>query len=167
VVAGFHAEHAPELRAQVDAARFTVFDQPDRGRYEVNRDLAIPGLFDELRAIGEHVTGRSLRCADARWIRMRHRDYQLIKDDAEDRPIRAAHVEITFDLSLQITGAAEIVYTDGHESWVVPQVPSAVSVVAREPWLFRYQRYLNVELANAVVHRLRLSLSYVDEGASR
>ncbi|CAN5918070.1 hypothetical protein BH11MYX3_BH11MYX3_09470 [soil metagenome] len=162
VVAGFLTpEAATDLRAQIDAAPFTTFDIPDRGHYEHNRELALPALFDELRAVAEQVTERSLRIEHARWLRLRHRDYQLIKDDATDRPVPGAHVELILDVSTLTSGQAELVYTDGHESWVVPQVAGAISIVEREPWLFRYARYLNLGIGDAVIHRLRLSLSPV------
>jgi hypothetical protein len=158
------AATATSLRDAVDAAGFTAYDEPDRGRYEHNRGLAIPVLFDELRAIAAQITQQAL-CADhADWRRLRHRDYQLMKDDARTRPV-AAHVEVTLDFSARATGQAEIVYSDGRDHWVVPQLPGAVAIVAREPWLFRYERYLNTAVEDAVVHRLHLSLSELDAGA--
>lgn len=167
VVAGFLTPPAAtDLRAQIDAAPFTSFDVPDRGHYEHTRALAIPTLFDELRAIAEQVTERTLRLDHARWLRFRHRDYQLIKDDAADRPVLGPHIELTLDVSAVTTGQAELIYTDGHESWVVPQVAGAIAIVEREPWLFRYARYLNLHAAGAVIHRLRLSLSTLDTPAT-
>jgi len=161
VAAGFLAEPAAALlRAQVSAAGLTLHDEPDRGHYELNRELAIPSLFEDLRAIAEELVQRPLRLERACWLRLRHRDYQLIKDDARDRPIADTHLELTLDHSALATGQAELVYTDGQESWVVPQVPGAIAIVEREPWLFRYARYLNVGVGDAVVDRLRLSLSY-------
>lgn len=163
MVPGFLADPAAApLREQVNAAGFASYDEPDRGRYERNHELAIPALFDDLRAITEKLVQRPLRLDHARWLRLRHRDYQLIKDDARDRPIAATHLEVTLDFSALATGQAEVVYTDGHESWVVPQLPGSLSIVEREPWLFRYARYLNVEVADTVVHRLRLLLSYLE-----
>lgn len=161
VVGGFlDDEAAAVLRAQVDAAPFAPYDQPDRGRYEHNRDLGIPTLFDDLRAIAEQLVERPLRVEHVRWLRLRHRDYQLIKDDARDRPVATAHLELTLDFSALTTGQAEVIYTDGMESWVVPQLPGAIAIVQREPWLFRYARYLTAGVGDAVVHRLCLSLSY-------
>lgn len=160
VVGGFLTEPAAApLREQVNAAGFARYDEPDRGRYEHNHELAIPSLFDELRTIAEMLVQRPLRLDHACWLRLRHRDYQLIKDDARDRPIAATHIELTLDFSALATNQAELVYTDGHESWVVPQLPGALSIVEREPWLFRYARYLNVDVKDGVVHRLRLLLS--------
>ena len=161
VVAGFLDEPAAApLRAQVSAAGLARYDEPDRGHYEHNRELAIPPLFDDLRAIAEELVQRPLHLDHACWLRLRHRDYQLIKDDARDRPIADTHLELTLDHSALATGQAELVYTDGQESWVVPQVPGAIAIVEREPWLYRYARYLNLGVGDAVVDRLRLSLSY-------
>ncbi len=164
-IPGFFGEHTGALREQVDAASFQSFDVPDRGHYEHTSELAIPALFDDLRAIAEQVTTRALTIVRARWLRLRHRDYQLMKDDGRDRPVAGAHVEVMFDFSAQPTGTAEVVYTDGYESWVVPQVPAMISIVGREPWLYRYQRYLNVALAGVTLHRLYLSLAYLDDPA--
>lgn len=162
VVGGFlDDEGAAALRTQVDAAPFAPYDQPDRGRYEHTRALELPALFDELRAIAEQLVERPLEVAHARWLRLRHRDYQLIKDDARDRPVAPAHLELTLDFSAITTGQAEVIYTDGLESWVVPQLPGAIAIVLREPWLFRYARYLPAAVGDAVVHRLCLSLSYL------
>jgi hypothetical protein len=153
---------AASLRDAVDAAGFTLFDQPDRGRYERNREIEVPSLFDDLRTIAEQVAERGLRAEHAIWRRLRHRDYQLIKDDARDRPLSAAHVEVTLDFSAHATGQAEIVYSDGRDSWVVPQLPGAVAIVEREPWLYRYERYLNAAVGDTVIHRLYLVLSILD-----
>ncbi len=159
LVAGFLTPTTTaELRAQLAAAPFTRFDVPDRGRYEHTRELALPALFGDLQTIAERVTERPLRIEQVRWLRLRHRDYQLIKDDATDRPLTGTHIELTLDVSPVTTGQAELVYTDGHESWVVPQVAGAIAIVEREPWLFRYARYLNLGVGDAVIHRLRLSL---------
>ena len=147
------------LRQRVNAAGFTLYDQPDRGRYEHNHDLAMPALFADVRAVAEQLVLHPLRLDHARWLRHHHRDYQLLKDDARDRPVAATHLEVTLDFSAVATGQAELVYTDGHETWVVPQIPGSLSVVERAPWLFRYARYLNREVQDAVVHRLRLLLS--------
>jgi hypothetical protein len=159
VLGGFLDEAAAAaLREQVNSATFTAYSAPDRGHYEHNHELVIRALFDELRAVAEQLAGRPLRLDHARWLRLKHRSYQLIKDDARDRPV-TPHLELTLDFSAAATGQAEIVYTDGHESWVVPQLPGAISIVEREPWLYRYASYLNHEVQDAVVHRLRLLLS--------
>lgn len=167
VAGGFLAEPAAALlREQVNAATFARYDQPDRGRYEHNHELAITSLFDDLRAVAAELVQRPLRLDHARWLRLRHRDYQLIKDDARDRPITTTHLEVTLDFSALATDQAELVYTDGLESWIVPQLPGTLAIVEREPWLLRYARYLNGSVGDAVVHRLRLSLSYLEHPAA-
>ncbi len=152
------ANATAKLRADVDAVPFTMFDEPDRGHYEINADLVIPSVFDELRALAEQVVERPLALARARWQRLRHRDFMLMKGDAKDR-LATPHVEVTLDLSAAATAGAELVYTDGYESWVVLQEPGSVAIVEREPWLYRYDRYLNIAVADKVVHRLRLTLT--------
>ncbi len=160
VMGGFLDEAAAAaLREQVNASTFTAYHQPDRGHYEHNHELVMPALFDDLRAIAEQLAQGPLRIDQARWLRMKHRSYQLIKDDARDRPVVSPHLELTLDFSAVATGQGELVYTDGNETWVVPQVPGAISIVERELWLYRYASYLNLEVEGAVVHRLRLLLS--------
>lgn len=149
---------AAKLRENVDALPFTVFDVPDRGHYETNADLAIPGVFDELRALAEQVVERPLAVERAIWQRLRHRDYMVMKGDAKDR-FAAPNIEVTLDFSAAATEGAELVYTDGYESWVVIQEPGSVAIVEREPWLYRYDRYLNLAVGDKVVHRLRLTLT--------
>ena len=153
-------DRAAPLRARLDAAGFAAVYEPDRGRYELNRELVDQPLFDELRALAEQLVERPLRDGPARWLRLRHRDYGLIKGDARDRAVAAEHLELTLDFSASTTEQAEIVYTDGHESWIVPQRPGSLAVVERPGWLFRYERYLNRHVEAAVLHRLRLSLPF-------
>jgi len=160
-------EAAARLRDEVDSAGFAAFDEPDRGHYEHNGALAVPWLLDELRGLAEQLADAPLRADRADWRRLRHRDYQLIKGDARDRPVTGAYLEVTLDFSERATGQAEVVYSDGRDSWVVPQLPGSVAVVAREPWLFRYQRYLNGAVGDAVVHRLHLALAIVEAASPR
>ncbi|MDB4954015.1 MAG: hypothetical protein JWO36_1584 [Myxococcales bacterium] len=152
-------ERAAALREQIDAAGFAPFYEPDRARCEINCEHSEPALFDELRGLAERICERPLRVARARWLRLRHRDYALLKADARDR-IEETHVEVMLDLSARATEQADVIYTDGRESWVVAQRPRSVVVVEREPWLFRYERYLNVQVQAATVYRLRLALLF-------
>jgi hypothetical protein len=154
-----NAERAATVRAQIDAAGFARYYEPDRARYEVNGDHVEPALLDELRELAEQITERPLRHARATWLRLRHRDYALMKSDARGR-LDDAHVEVTLDLSEKATEQAEIVYSDGRESWVVPQRPGSVCIVERESWLFRYERYLDLRIEDAVIYRLRLALLF-------
>ena len=154
----FAGTAAAKLRADVDALPFEVFDVPDRGHYETTADVTIAAVFDELRALAEQVIERPLAVTRARWQRLRHRDYMLMKGDAKDR-FDGPNIEVTLDFSSAATGGAELVYTDGYESWVVIQEPGSVAIVEREPWLYRYDRYLNLAVGDKVVHRLRLTLT--------
>lgn len=157
LLGGFLAETAT-LRAQIDEAGWTSFYEPDRGRYEHNRTYVLDELFASLRVIAEGIVERSLDIERAVWLRFRHRDYQLTKDDARERPLAARHVELLFDFSQAMVGNGELVYTDGHESWIVPQAPWLISLVERESWLYRYARYLDHTIGDALVYRLRLTL---------
>lgn len=148
------------LRAELDGAGFVAFDEPDRGRGEVNRAFVAPALFDELRAVAEAIVERPLGPASPRWLRLRHRDYALMKGDARDRAIVGDHVELTLELSAAATGQGEIVYSDGQAEWVVAPPPGGLAVVARTDGVFRYDRYLSVAVGDAVLHRLRLALPY-------
>ena len=156
LLAGFAIDLAA-LRAQVDASGWTAFDEPDRGRYEYNRTLVDDELFAGLCATAETITERRLRVERAVWLRFRHRAYQLSKDDARER-IASAHVEVLYDFSPAMLGKGDVIYTDGRESWHVPQVPTLLAIVAREPWLYRYARYLDHTIGDALVYRLRMTL---------
>jgi hypothetical protein len=151
-------DRAAAMRAQLDEAGFQPVHEPDRARYELNRELAAPELFDELRELVEHVVERPLQVGPARWLRLRHRDYALLKADAKDPAVVGAHLEVTLDFSACATGQAEIVYTDGAESWMVPQQPGSVAIVERDPRTYRYERYLDHRVAQGVIYRLRLAL---------
>jgi hypothetical protein len=161
MLAGFIGDASP-LRAQVDAAGWTAFDEPDRGRYEYNRTLVVDDVFAGLCATAEAIAQRRLRVERAVWLRFRHRDYQLSKDDARERPLAARHVELLYDFSPAMLGKGEVTYTDGRESWLVPQVPSLIALVEREPWLYRHVRYLDHTVGDALVYRLRMTLVDLD-----
>ena len=152
------AQLAAAMRAQLDEIGFEPFCEPDRGRYEINRDLAVPELFEELRELVEQIVERPAQVGPAHWLRLRHRDYALIKADAKSRVASSKHVELTLDFSARATGQAEIVYTDGVASWVVAQQPGSVAVVERDAWLYRYDRYLDHRVAPDLIYRLRLAL---------
>jgi len=149
---------AAAMRAQVDDAGFAQIYEPDRGRYELNRELAAPELFEELRQLVAQLVERPVEVGPACWLRLRHRDYALIKGDATARAAAGKHVELTLDFSARATGQGEIVYTDGGESWVVVQEPGSVAVVERDAWLYRYDRYLDHRIGDALIYRLRLAL---------
>jgi len=151
-------DRAAPMRAQLDESGFDPFYEPDRGRYEINRELAAPELFEELRELVEHIVGYPVQVGPAHWLRLRHRDYSLIKGDAKARVADGKHVEVTLDFSARETGQAEIVYTDGGQSWVVAQAPGSVAIVERDTWMYRYERYLDHRVADGSIYRLRLAL---------
>jgi len=146
------------MRVQVDEVGFEWFDEPDRGRFEHNRELAAPELFEELRELAELIVERPVQLGPTRWVRLGRGDYALIKADAKARAADRRYVELTLDFSARATGQAEIIYTDGVESWVVGQLPGSVAIVEREPWLYRYERYLDHRVANGVIYRLGVAL---------
>ncbi len=154
----FSEDRTAPLRTQLDKLEFEAFYEPDRGRYEINRNLDAPDLFEELRDLVATVVERPVRIGQAQWLRLRHRNYALLKDAAKSRIIDGTFIEATIDLSTKGTAQAEIIYSDGVQSWVVPQEPGSVAIVERESWLYRYERYLDQRVADALVYRLRLAL---------
>lgn len=154
----FPEEAAASLREELGGSELAVFDEPDRGRYEFATEPAVPTLFEDMRGLAQQVLGRPLVVARATWLRLRHRDYLLLKGDAGTR-MSTEHVELTLDFSAEATGSGEMIYTDGYESWPVPQEPGSVTIALREPWVFRYDRYLPHTVGDKLVHRLRLLLT--------
>jgi hypothetical protein len=54
-----------------------------------------------------------------------------------------------------------MVYTDGAASFVVPQLSRSLALVERRSEnLYRFERYLNHQVGDAEVWRLRLSLRF-------
>lgn len=151
-------DRAAPMRAQVDEVGFEPFYEPDRGRYEINDRLAAPELFEELRELVEQIVEHPLEVGPARWLRLRHRDYALLKGDAKTRASEGKHLEVTLDFSSRATEQAELVYTDGVESWGVLPQPGSVAIVERDTWLYRYERYLDHHIADGLIYRLRLAL---------
>jgi hypothetical protein len=147
-------ERAAPMREGADAVGFAPFYEPDRGRYAINRDLVIPELFDELRELVGSIVERELTLGPVQWLRLVHRDYSLTKTARE---VAGPHVEVTVDFSARTTAHGEIVYTDGVASWVVPQLAGSVAIVEREPWLYRYERYLDHRVGDGAVYRVRLA----------
>ncbi|MDB4966169.1 MAG: hypothetical protein JWN44_1858 [Myxococcales bacterium] len=147
-----------QLRATLDAAGWSAHDLADRLHLATANAGADDALFARLLDLANRTT-RPLRLRAFQWLRLRRGDYQLLKHDARERP-PAAHVELIVDLSAAATGEAELVYTDGGATlFYVPQLPGSVAVIERPPALLRYQRYLCLRVADAEVHRLRLTLA--------
>jgi hypothetical protein len=123
----------------------------------MNRQLVDAPLFERLRQLAELVSGKALTDGAARWLKRAHGDYALIADDNVER-VTAPHVELTLDFSEVTTDQAEVVYSDGNESFVVPQWPRSLALVERTATLYRYERYLNQLVGDGEVFRLRLLL---------
>jgi hypothetical protein len=152
------------LRTRVRAAGWRPFLLADRGRYEVNDMLVDEELFEPLRQFAERITESRLQVGEpARWLRLRHGDYALIRDDSfhlRAQPPR--HLELTLDFSEDEHDQAHIVYTDGQQGWIVPQSPGTLALFERAGGFFRYDRYLPHTVGDAEVHRLRLPLHFVE-----
>lgn len=145
------------LRAGLAAAGTVPYDLADRGRYRLNASLRVDGLWTELAATTTLLTGAPHLVAGARWLELGHGDYGLSRDDACTRP-SGPHVELTLDLSEACSGEAEIVYSAGATAVIVPQVPAMLSLIARAPSVFRYERPLTFRSAHLRVVRLRVWL---------
>ena len=153
------ADGAAELRARAETAGLEPFFVADRGRYHANQTLRDEPLFDELRQIAAAVVEAPLVVGAARWLRLERGDYSLIRGDQASRSEPARHLELTLDFSEAPSDQAEIVYSDGAESIVVPQWPGALALVDKPPTLYRYERYLTHQVQLAI-YRLRLILRY-------
>ena len=120
-------------------------------------------MFEELRDLVAALSS-SVQCriGQAQWLRLRHRNYALLKDAAKSRIIDGTFIEATIDLSRVRRGLLRrrsSTRDDGVQSWVqYTQEPGSVAIVERESWLYRYERYLDQRVADALVYRLRLAL---------
>ena len=148
-------EAASALRAKI-SERVQPFFIADRGRYHANGEFADAELFAKLRAFAVESVG-PLELGPHQWLRLGHGDYQLIRDDSVGR-VAGRHVELILDFSERATGQAEIFYTDGA---LLPQTPLSLALVERHDSQYRYQRYLNHQVGDAQIFRLRLSLRFV------
>jgi hypothetical protein len=148
------------LRVRLRRYRWHEFDWPTLGHYAYVEAVLDTALWSELRALAEYMTGRSLRIARSRCMRLRHRDYALKRADEDDQLRRDCLVELHADISSRATGEADVIFEHGERSgaFVVPQLPGLVSVVVRDPSVRRYDRYLTHRTGRALVHRLRLTL---------
>jgi hypothetical protein len=145
----------PETASALRNRAFLPFWIADRGRYHQAEEVDAP-LFDRLRAWAESLAETPLEAADHQWLRLRHGDYQLTRDDSVRR-ISGRHYELVLDFSERATGQAEIVYG---ERLRLPQLPLSLALVERDDSQYRYQRYLNHQVGEAEVFRLRLSLRF-------
>ncbi len=159
----FDEDAAASLRSRLTSEELTPFYLADRGRYHYNASSVDEPLWAALRGFAERVVQSPLEPAGARWLRFGRGDYQMIRGDAVERAERGMsgrHLEVSLDFSAQDTDQAETVYSDGAESFVVPQWGQSVALVERVDSLYRYQRYLNHLVGDAEVWRLRLSFRF-------
>jgi hypothetical protein len=145
-------EAAADLRARISMRPFFI---ADRGRYHQG-ELVEGELFERLRESAERTAGAPLEVASHQWLRLGHGDYQLMRDDSVGR-VEGRHLELILDFSEQATGQAEIFYSDGP---LLAQTPLSLALVERHDSQYRYQRYLNHQVGDAQVFRLRLSLRF-------
>jgi hypothetical protein len=141
-------------------ARFEKLSIANRGNYEV-AVLRDASLAAELRGFAEAVSGLPLRASpELRLFRFRRGGYSLFYDDALAR--LDAGLELTLDLSREITFAPVVYQAGQSEKLVVPQAPGLVALVQRTPSVFRYDRYLPAATGRAQVLRLRAAFQYAD-----
>jgi hypothetical protein len=117
-------------------------------------------LFGALTAFAEKIAGGPLCRLEQRWLRFARGDYQITHGDHVDRAARGRHLELTLDFSAVDTDQGESVFTDGRQTFIVPQLPRSLALVERDDSLYRYDRYLNHKTGDAEVWRLRLSLGF-------
>lgn len=130
----------------------------DRGRYHVDEALREPELFASLAELASDIVEAPLTVARARWVRMAHGDYALVKDDARRWASLTRHVEVVVDLSAAQSDDAQIVYSGAGGAFLIPQQPLGGAVVDRRQPLSRYDRYLTHRVGDAEVFRLSLIL---------
>jgi hypothetical protein len=152
---------APSLAATVRAAadaHFSRYDFAPKGRYDRIEHAPHPGLDEPLVTLAQNAFGEPFTVGDARFVRLGHRDYSLLWDDATAR-FSERFVEAVIDLSDGETGEAEIHYCAGDRPFfVAPQLPGSVILVERMPGVLRWQRYLGHRVGAKKVYRLFVEL---------
>jgi hypothetical protein len=152
------ADVVAALRERIERRPFAEERRADRGRYMHCDDLDEPELLRAVaRAASFLVDGRA-EVVRARCLRLTHRDYALrADDDAIEGEGRRA--EATLDISAASSAEAQVVYAHkGHHFFAVPQLAGGFSLVARQPGVTRYDRYLGQAMKGRVVHRVRVML---------
>lgn len=145
---------AARLRTGSALAPWQRFDLAPRGRYE-RREERDEVLLASLAAIASLLAGAPHTPSRATWVRMRHGDYALLRDDA---PPHAA-LELVLDVSERATGEGQVLYTHrGQPFFAMTQVPLTLAVVARGATIQRYVRYLTHRAKDAEIVRLVLEL---------
>jgi hypothetical protein len=150
---------AAGVRAEADARGFARYDFAPKGRYDRIDQPAHEGLDEPLVQLAQNTFGEPFTVGEARLLRLVHRDYSLLWDDATSRP-GERFVEALIDLSEAETGEAEVHYCAGGQSiFVAPQLPGSVILVERPPHLLRWQRYLGYRVGEKKVYRLMVVLT--------
>jgi hypothetical protein len=145
------------VRARLAAARFERYDNPDRGRYELNQTHDEPDLVARLlRHAWTRLGGAVLRPVSRRWTRLRRGDYALFKDDA--RRWAGGDYELCLDLSAAPSREGQIVYAAPDGGATVPQRPGGVALIDRRGPVARYERYLGIRFGDGEIVRLALVL---------
>ncbi len=150
---------AAGVRDEADARGFAHYEFGPKGRYDRLDHPSHAGLDEPLIALAEEAFGERFTIGDAHLLRLSHRDYSLLWDDAtRRRPDR--FVEALIDLSDGETGEAEVHYCAGAQTvFVAPQLPGSVILVERPPHVLRWQRYLSHRVGEKKVYRLLVVLT--------
>lgn len=142
------------LRARLAALPARPYALAHRARYHELCDPREPVLVSALRELAERVTGASLKVLAQQWLLFRRGDYLMkLADPWRDE----SAVELTADLSAGSSSEAQVVYVHrGTSYFAMPQLAGAVAVVARQPGIERYDRYLSHRMGDRSIYRLRL-----------
>jgi hypothetical protein len=146
------AAWAAELRARLEARGYARYALVDRGSYGVVTGPDEPALYARLIDVAARATGRALRFAEARALRLGAGDYLLAHHDRvhDDTP-----VEVTLDLSPVSVPGAELHYRQrGKVYFRFAGTPGAAAVVERGPTVTCNHTYVSQRDAAAVVIRL-------------
>lgn len=136
--------------------QFARYALLDRGSYDYARDVDEPELFAVAMREVARVTGRELRVAASRVLRLGPGDYLLERHDQvyEDFP-----VEVMIDMSQAAVAGADVHYRRrGQVFFVFPSQPGAASIVERGPTVTCNHTYVSKRHLDASVVRLVLLL---------
>ena len=163
------AGDAATLRALIEE-RAAAFSIPNRGAY--HQTPVATQAVAALESVVSIAIGRRATLIEVHAQRLAHRDFHLVLDDqlALHRLslLGEPHLDVVIDVSIEMTGEAEVVYVDplGEPKIVLPQLPGSVCIVERSPApsnLGRYYRYVTHRVGERRVHRLLAKLRYATE----
>ncbi len=149
-VGGSRLEAVRRTIEAVPLARSRVIDRASCSS-AVLEDAALAEVLAEAASA---VTGRALRLASARIVRLEPGDYVLTRADRvyEDRP-----VEVVLDVSRAAVPGAEVHYRHrGQVFFVVPSSPGALAVVERGPTVLANHTYVSKRQAGVVLRIVAL-----------